>query len=189
MTVFEDKIIEQVDYTLQPFPKGDYEACRFINCNFHESDLSLVRFVDCEFQDSNLSLIKLGETVFNGVQFVNCKMLGIHFENSSDLLFSVNFDHCILQYTSFYKRNLKQTVFNTCNLHSVDFTEADLQQATFDKCDLTNAKFDSANLEKANLTTAINFTIDPRINKIKKARFSLEGLPGLLGAYDIIIDD
>lgn len=188
MEVFEDKLFEQVDYSTQSFPKGEYEACRFINCNFQDADFSLVRFVDCDFQDCNLSMLKLGETVFNGIAFANCKMLGIHFENSSDLLFSVSFINCTLQFSSFYKRNLKQTKFNSCDLRSVDFTEADLQAAVFSKCDLADAKFESTNLENANLSTAFNFTIDPHLNKIKKAKFSLDGLPGLLRGYDITIE-
>jgi uncharacterized protein YjbI with pentapeptide repeats len=70
----------------------------------------------------------------------------------------------------------------------VDFTAADLSQAVFDACDLADALFDRTVLEKADLRGALHYSIDPETNRVKKARFSPEGLRGLLGKYDIIID-
>jgi hypothetical protein len=52
---------------------------------------------------------------------------------------------------------------------------------------LTDALFDRSVLEKADFTSAVHYRIDPNINQIKKAKFSLEGLPGLLSAYQIEI--
>jgi len=43
-------------------------------------------------------------------------------------------------------------------------------------------------LEKADFREATNYFIDPEKNRIKKAKFSLNGLPGLLIPYDIIIE-
>jgi hypothetical protein len=43
-------------------------------------------------------------------------------------------------------------------------------------------------LEKADFRDAINYRIDPGINKMKKAKFSRDGLPGLLTRFDIIIE-
>jgi hypothetical protein len=48
--------------------------------------------------------------------------------------------------------------------------------------------FEETNLEKTDLRTAYNYTIDPDKNKLKKAAFSLNGLPGLLSKYDIVIE-
>ena len=42
--------------------------------------------------------------------------------------------------------------------------------------------------QAADFTTAHNYSIDPEINKIKKAKFSLSQLPGLLDKYDIVIN-
>ena len=72
-------------------------------------------------------------------------------------------------------------------MREVDFTDADLSGASLDKTDLQLALFENTNLEKADLRTAYNYSINPEINKIKKAKFSLDGLPGLLGKYDIVI--
>jgi hypothetical protein len=42
-------------------------------------------------------------------------------------------------------------------------------------------------MEKADFRSAFNYSINPEINRIKKAKFSLTGLQGLLGKYDIEI--
>jgi hypothetical protein len=40
-------------------------------------------------------------------------------------------------------------------------------------------------LKNADLSTSYNFTIDPENNVIKRAKFSVHGLPGLLAKFDI----
>jgi len=69
----------------------------------------------------------------------------------------------------------------------VDLTECDLASAVFDHCDLAGATFENTILEKADLRTSFNYSIDPERNRVKKAKFSLQGLPGLLNKYDIEI--
>lgn len=73
-------------------------------------------------------------------------------------------------------------------LHEVDLTECDLTGSFFDYCDLLNATFDRTNLEKADFRTSFNYSISPETNRIKKARFSLSGIAGLLNKYDIEIE-
>jgi uncharacterized protein YjbI with pentapeptide repeats len=73
-------------------------------------------------------------------------------------------------------------------MKEVDFEDADLCQSVFNNCDLLNASFVKTNLEKADLRTAYNYTLDPEANKIKKARFSSQGVVGLLAKYDIEIE-
>jgi hypothetical protein len=52
---------------------------------------------------------------------------------------------------------------------------------------LLNSTFSNTNLEKADLSTSINFSIDPEKNKLKKAKFSVSGLVGLVAKYNIDI--
>ena len=82
---------------------------------------------------------------------------------------------------------MKKTPFQRCSLKAVDFTEADLTEIKFIDCNLVDALFDRSVLEKSDFTSALNYRIDPNNNQIKKAKFSLEGLPGLLSAYQIEI--
>jgi uncharacterized protein YjbI with pentapeptide repeats len=78
--------------------------------------------------------------------------------------------------------------FVNCTLHEVDFTEADLTASLFENCDLQRTLFANTNLEKADFRTAFNYSIDPELNRIKKARFSMPGVLGLLSKYNIDIE-
>lgn len=82
---------------------------------------------------------------------------------------------------------LQKTRFENNSFQDVDFSEAVINGAILDNCDLLNAVFDRTNLEKCDLSTAYNYSINPENKNIKKAKFSLNGLPGLLNNYDIVI--
>jgi len=84
--------------------------------------------------------------------------------------------------------NLKETLFIDCKLHEVDFLETNLLGSKFNNCDLKDAVFESTNLHKVDFSTAINYVINPNINNIKKAKFSMQGLAGLLTQFDIKIE-
>ena len=123
------------------------------------------------------------------MKFKTCKLLGSHFDNCNTFLFAVGFEDCILNLSSFYKLNLKNTKFINCSLHEVDFTEANLSHSTFDNCDLRGATFDHSIIEKVDFRTSFNYIIDPENNRIKKARFSSSGIAGLLNKYNIEIEN
>jgi len=186
---FENEDYQKIDYAVSPIPKGKYENCSFVNCNFLNADLSSVHFTECEFVGCNLSMAKLSQTSFCTVQFKDCKMLGLHFDHCNEFLFAVAFENCQLNLSSFYGLKLKKTLFKNTTLQEVDFSDADLTQASFDQCDLLNAIFDNTLLEKADFRTAYNYIIHPEKNRLKKAKFSVSGLPGLLQHFDIEIVD
>lgn len=186
---FENQRFEKVDFSEHPPEMGEYEKCSFLHCNFSNTDLSGLSFSDCVFTDCNLSLVKLVKTSFRENTLLRCKVLGVHFYSCNPFLFSARFEDCLLNLSSFYKLGLKKMLFKACSLQEVDFTEADLTAALFDTCDLSRATFDGSILEKADLRSSYNFSIDPEKNKLKKARFSLQGLPGLLHKYNITIDE
>lgn len=184
----EEKTFDKADFTANPLAKGDYENCVFKNCNFSNSDLAALKFIECEFWSCNVSLATLTGTAFRDVRFKDCKMLGLLFYTCNDFGFSVSFDNCILNHASFYGVKIKKTLFKNVRLIEVDFTDCDVSHSVFDACDLAGAKFENTVLEKADLRTAFNYSIDPERNRIKKARFSLTGIAGLLDTYDIEID-
>jgi uncharacterized protein YjbI with pentapeptide repeats len=115
-------------------------------------------------------------------------MLGLHFESCNLFGLSLRFENCSLNHSSFYQTKIKQTTFKKSQLAEVDFTECDLKGSLFDQCDLTGATFENTILEKADLRSSVNYSINPDHNRLKKARFSLSGIPGLLDKYDIQID-
>lgn len=183
-----DKKINKVDYKDTPLQAGEYENCIFTQCDFSTSNLSEIDFVECEFVECNLSNISLKKTALKDVKFTNCKMLGLHFEDCNPFLFKISLDSCFLNLSTFYQTKLKNTLFKKCSLHEVDFTEADLTQSNFSDCDLLHANFDRTNLEKTDFRTSFNYTFDPDKNNIKKAKFSIPEVIGLLNKYDIQIN-
>ena len=182
-----EKTFEKIDFTTKNVPKGEYETCRFVNCNWADADLSEFKFIDCVFVGCNLSNAKLNNTALQNVIFEYCKLLGLPFENCDDFLLACSFDNCVLNHASFYKKKLTKSHFKNCQLHEVDFTESNLSESIFDACDLSRSIFSNSNLEKVNFETAFNYSIDPTTNRVKKAIFSCAGLPGLLAQFDIII--
>ncbi|MDX1640076.1 MAG: pentapeptide repeat-containing protein [Balneolaceae bacterium] len=179
---------DQTFKSAKSIEKGEYEVCRFENCILPNSDFSGITFIECEFINCDFSSSKLYDASFNDVIFKDSKLLGLRFEDCNEFLFSIEFQSCNLNLTSFYQMNPKSIVFRDCNLKEVDFTEADLAETLFDKCDLDAAIFKNTNLKKADFSSSYNFSIDPQINNIQQAKFSLQGLPGLLEKFNLNIE-
>ena len=183
-----NKSFDKINTEEIALPYKEYENCIFTNCNFAGSNLSEIKFVDCSFTDCNFSNAKITNILFRDAKFKNCKMLGLGFDKCSDFGLTFEFDNCILDHSTFYQKKIKQTVFRNSQMKETDFTQCDLTGSLFENCDLTNAHFENTILEKSDLRTSMNYSIDPEINKLKKTKFSLTQLPGLLDKYDIIID-
>ena len=171
----------------QPIERGVFEECHFTGCDFSGHDFSGNTFIDTTFSQCNLSLVPLMQTGFRDVEFSHCKMLGLRFDTCDRFGISFSFDHCQLDHSSFYQIQLKKNLFRSTRLVEADFTESDLTEALFDDCDLSGALFSRSILVKADLRTSTGYTIDPESNNLKKAKFSLSGIPGLLYKYGIEI--
>jgi len=167
--------------------KGEYENCIFNNLDFSNKDLSGIRFTDCTFIGCNLSLAKLNQTPFRDAIFKECKMLGLQFDTCAPFGLSFRFENCILNHSIFYGTKIKKSLFIDSKLHETDFSQCDLTESAFINYDLTNAIFDNSILLKTDFRSSVNYRIDPERNKVKKAKFSVEGLKGLLQKYDLEI--
>lgn len=179
-TTFEKEI-----HTKTRINHKEFEECVFKNCDFTETDLSNNSFMDCEFIDCNLSMIQVVCTSFKTVLFKNCKLLGIHFNTCNDFLFMVEFQDSVLDYSSFAKKKMPKTIFKSCSLKEVSFVATHLTQSVFENCNLENTIFNDTQLNAVDFRTAYHYKIDPEYNPMKKARFSAEGIIGLLDKYDI----
>ena len=178
--------VRDVDFSFQKMNRTDFEECEFVNCVF--TDLSRLSFIDCHFKNCNLSNSKTVDTALKSCKFSGCKLLGMNFSASKDFIFEVHFEDCLMDYVSFDRKKLNKSSFTRCKLHGANFTEADLSKSTLVNCDLYDALFSGTNLSSVDLTSAINFIIDPELNNIKKAKFTLQGLPGLLQRHHILLD-
>jgi uncharacterized protein YjbI with pentapeptide repeats len=186
--ITEDKTFIKINAEAITGHKRTYENCKFINCDFSYADFAGLVFIDCQFEGCNLSLIKLSDAGLQNIMFKDCKLSGADFSKSRDFLFEVSFNNSILDNAIFYKKKNKGAKFTDCSMVETDFTEADLTDAQFINCNLNRAFFNRTTLKNADLRTSYNFIIDPDSNILKKARFSVHGLPGLLAKYDIRIE-
>jgi len=188
MDIIETTIFKKEDFNRNPLAYGEYDNCNFTECNFTDANLTGFIFNECRFEDCNLGMAKAKGTAFKDVTFINCKLLGFNFSICDPFLLTLKFEGCNMQLASFYRLKIKGTKFIKCGLQEADFNETDLSGATFSDCDLNKAIFQQATLEKADFRTAYNYSFDPELNRIKKARFSREGIAGLLMKYNISIE-
>lgn len=165
----------------------EFDNCIFQHIDFSDYSLNNYRFFDCKFNHCNISLIQLVNASFRNIVFNECKLLGLRFEQCQEFGTSIIFNKCILNHSSFYKAKAKNTVFNECSMIEVDFTLSDLTGSLFDNCNLSNSQFDQTNLEKTDFSNALNFNINPLLNKVRKAKFSKDNLTGLVQNLGIII--
>lgn len=162
------------------------ELVEFVNCSF--SDISSVAFTDCIFKSCNFSNCKTANTRIQECRFIDCKLLGMNFTGVKDLSFEAHFEACLMDYSYFDKKNLNRSSFKNCRLHAANFSQADLSRCTFTGTDFQEAVFQNSNLSGLDLTTCSNLVIDPENNTIRKAKFRMDQLPGLLLHYDIQIE-
>ncbi|MDI1255911.1 MAG: pentapeptide repeat-containing protein [Flavobacterium sp.] len=182
------KTFEKVLYADQKVNNREFDGCIFKNCDFSNSNFSYNTFIDCEFIDCNMGMTKLAGSSLKSVHFKTCKMLGIEFNLCEDFLFSVAFQDCMIDYSSFANKKMPKTKFTNSSMKEVSFAGADLTKSVFDNVNLDNAIFNDTQLKEADFTTAYNYKIDPEFNPMKKAKFAMKGIPGLLEKYDIKIE-
>ncbi len=181
---FHDRIFEKQDTLV----KGEYDSCVFNGLDLSNGSLAGFVFIDCHFNNCNWSLANITQTSFLGVHFKGCKLLGLRFETCNPFGFTVTFEDCQLNHASFHKMKMQHVAFRHTQLQEADFTDADCSSAVFEDCNLERAVFDGTVLEKADFRTAYNYSIDLDANRVKKAKFNLAGLPGLLDKYNLDIE-
>lgn len=184
---YTDQIFDKT--TPQTYINATFESCTFKSCDLSNLKFSGSDFIDTVFDACNFSMSKFNNTGLQNITFKNCKLTGVDFSQCKDFLFSANFENCVLDYSSFHKKKNKKCRFASCSMKSADLTEADFTEAIFDNCDLDAAVFERTLLNGANLTTAYNFQIDPEKNQLRKAKFTVNSLPGLLFNYGIIVEN
>lgn len=186
-TYHQNKTFSAINYAENELVGREFDKCNFKQVDFSNCKIQDCIFSDCVLEDCNLSLAQFPKTGFNSIKFKNCKLLGVDFNPVRDLSFSVSFDNCILDYASFSRKKLRNTIFKKCRLQEVNFQESDLTGSVFADCDLNRASFSNTILNEVDFTSAYNFSIDPENNRIKKAKFSTSGLQGLLEKYNLQI--
>ena len=145
--------------------------------------------------DVYLVKLYLMEQFFNtkiyGITIERCKAMGIAWNEASFSNISINcpleFRNTDISYSSFGSLKLHNTNITNCKAKEVDFTECDLSDSDFKESDFYRSIFYKTNLSGASFVGAKNYAIDPLINKVTKAEFSLPEVLGLLDYLEIKI--
>ena len=188
---YENQQFTQLNIEKHAFKGIYFEECRFIDCQFSETSFEQCQFHECVFHNCDLSLTRWQGSSFQNGRFYQSKLIGINwtrlnwskFVKESPLLF----EGCSLDYSTFLGLNIQKQIMSDCSLKDVDFTEADLTGANFSGSNLTGAQFRHSKLMKANFEKATGYAINPQINSLKQAQFSLPEAINLLESMDIIL--
>lgn len=177
----------------QSLDRAEFDECVFERCDFSAATLDHCRFTSCRFVHCDASNAKMRSSRFRGVRFESTKLLGVDWTKADGMAdpharTALAFVDCVLDLSSFFGVNLQGAVIEKCSAKETDFTEADMRDASCAGTNLADARFHNTNLEGADLRRASNYTIDPRANKLKGARFSLPDAAALLRGLDIVIE-
>ncbi|HVO43090.1 MAG TPA: pentapeptide repeat-containing protein, partial [Aggregatilineales bacterium] len=103
------------------------------------------------------------------------------------LFVPVYFSNCDISYSVFIGLEMKRAQIIRCVAKEADFAEADLTQANCSGTNFAGSRFLHTNLTEADFTGALSYSINPTLNTLKKARFSLPEAVNLLAGLDIVI--
>ena len=184
--MIEQKTFEHID-GWQLSTEEEYYNCVFIDCDFSEQTMVRTIFDQCTFRSCNFTMARLTGN-FSDVLFIGCKMIGADFTKISAMSNGFVFEECCLDYANFLALKLWKTQFRSCKIMEANFDEADLTSAVFDDCNLERTSFVHTNLTKADFTTAYHYTLHPDHCRLKKTKFSEQGLRGLVEHLDILVE-
>lgn len=183
----EGKHFKSADFSQKALDDHSFSNCSFHSCNFSKSLLRNAKVTSCSFVGCNLSLVTLDGSHFQDVHFLDCKIVGAEFFKCRSLFFSATFKNCLLQYCNFSELNMKNSNFSESKIKECYFTNTCLNGANFSGAELPGTAFHNCDLCKADFSSATQYSIDPCTNKIKKAKFSLPEVVGLLRGFEIVI--
>lgn len=174
------------------FSAIEFYNCTFENCYLLECLFQKCTFTHCTFINCDISALKVTNSKFIEVVFESSKVIGVDWTQAgkvgSYMPLSLKFFQSTLTYSTFFGLNLAHIEVVKCIVHEVDFTDADISEGNFRETDFLESKFHNTNLSKADFRQARNYTIDPRANIVKKAKFSLPEAMTLLSGFDIILE-
>lgn len=160
----------------------------FKNKDFSGTDLAGEKFVNCVFKSCNFSLTKFDGVRLQEVNFEQCKLIGVNLGKCDPLFLKISFKDCLIESCNFSNLDLCKTLFHHCMIRETYFTETKLEKADFKGSDLRGSIFHNCDLSGASFLQAINYSMSPVTNKLKKCKFSSPEVLALLEHLEIVIE-
>ena len=175
------------------FSGVEFEDCAFEHCDFSSAIFARSKFIDCTFKHCNLSLMQVPSTRWFGVNFIECKLVGVDWTKADWPVFhldsELSFSQCILNDGSFFGLTLQGLKLDECKCYDVDFREGDFSNSTMTHCDFSNSVFMRTNLQNADFSESEHFNIHVLENKLDGAKFSRFAALDLLYSLNIELVD
>jgi fluoroquinolone resistance protein len=185
--VYYQQTFSKLTLTDETIEGVSFEECKFEGCSFTTCKFISCKFVICKFSGCTLSAITPTNSRFSEVKFSGSKAIGFDWAKAARID-DLQFSDCQINYSNFgFLKTPKIKIIN-CEAKEVDFLEADMNNGVFTNTDFEKSRFFKTNLSGADFRGARNYFIDVQNNTIKKARFSLPEVLGLLKGLDIIIE-
>lgn len=175
------------DTPLELHSDSDFEAETFRGLTLVATDLSRARLIDCRFESCALSSVRFDQATLQ-LDFAQCKIEGINFFTAKRSMLRLSFDGCLVRHSSFAELKLAGIHFTNCTLQNVDFADADLSKADFSNASFEDCTFKNTNLTKASFVGARGYMIDPTLNRVRGAKFSIPEVLALLAPFGIEIE-
>ncbi|MGO1247363.1 MAG: pentapeptide repeat-containing protein [Oceanisphaera sp.] len=191
--VYVEHTFSRLSCLNEAFSKIEFEDCLFEHCDFSAAHFAHCKFIDCTFKHCNLSLMHVPSTRWFGVDFIECKLVGIDWSRADWPVFHLDselcFKQCILNDASFFGLTLQGLTLDECKCHEVDFREGDFSQSSMIHCDFTHSVFMRTNLQRVDFSESVNFNIDVLENQLDSAKFSRYEALSLLYSLNIELVD
>lgn len=184
---YYNQVFDPASESLDSWTLQTFEQCTFKNLDLAGALFIGSNFINCHFENCDLTKVLTKNARFDDVSFTNCKLNSVDFSPCNPFGFHTDFQNCQLNNTVFLNRKLKKARFIECSLKSAQFLKCDLAGTQFKECNFDSARFEDNTLTQVDFSSSYNLELDPAANRVKKARFSLHNLPGLLTKYDLVI--
>ncbi len=153
---------------------------------WNQDILPTEQFAGQEFFACTFSSLPLIETDFLGTHFSECSF-GVPIYLCERRFFTPQFQSCVLIGCNFSHLSMRGISFCKSKVHECSFLEADLTGANLQETDFAGSLFHHTNLAKADFKGARSYAINPQVNVVKKACFSLPDALCLLESFEVDI--
>jgi fluoroquinolone resistance protein len=188
-----DQTFREVHIEQGELVSSEFYDCVFLRCRFVGTLFRGCRFANCTFRRCDLSLVQVPESTFSSTRFEDSTVIGVDWTQATwptaGLGDPIGFFNCAISHSTFIGLRLRGIQIRDTVARDVDFREAGLSQADFGGTDLGESMFIHTDLTEADLSRARNYHIDPGLNVLTRARFSLPEAMSLLYCMDIVLTD
>lgn len=122
--------------------KVEFKQVRFRNVIFKDVIFKRADFEDVIFENCDLSNIDLSDSILSKVEFINCKMVGINFSESSFIDISIkgcNGNYGNLRYSQWKRAHLEESQFRCSDFQNMKLKDINLVKVNFDESQMSGA--------------------------------------------------